>query len=373
MTAVQMSSSMSLRGFQRLGSRASLFDFLGLGSSVSVRHFVRLGSTLSVYNAASDGSTTQVRVGGAMLTHTHRTTGAAGDPQIQIYADAEHDPSVSLWAANTGSSQYGGTLHGTWTSQGTVTVSDRRLKTSVLPLGQALLATVDRNSASLDGSSPTVRSVIEGIRPVAFRYKHAAESKFSRFGFIAQELEGVLPNLVFQDGHSGMKAVSYTDLVAVLAVGLQTTDQRVADVASQMRWLEMKFSASYTTVAYRLVLVEALVQKLMGGTIVAGLNSFGRQGSSNTRTNADDEATGSASLLGNATDQDILRTSIAQQDAQPFMSPKPEPVRARLDGVLSSSQASDAGDRRTELKQKLVLKVKTWLTRRPSAGDLERL
>jgi hypothetical protein len=248
------------------------------------------------------------------------------------------------------------------------------LKTSVLPLGQALLASVDRNSSSLDGSSPTVRSVIEGIRPVAFRYKHAAESKFSRFGFIAQELEGVLPNLVFQDGHSGMKAVSYTDLVAVLAVGLQTTDQRVADVASQMRWLEMKFSASYTTVAYRLVLVEALVQKLMGGTIVAGLNSFGRLGSSNTRANTDDEATGSASSLGNATDQELLRTSITQQeDAQPFMSPKPEPVRARLDGVISSSQASDAGDRRTELKQKLVLKVKTWLTRRPSASDLERL
>ena len=54
---------------------------------------------------------------------------------------------------------------------------------------------------------------------VSFQYKRTSESKYSRYGFIAQEIERVLPNLVQTNDQTGTLALLNNDLVAVLTPG----------------------------------------------------------------------------------------------------------------------------------------------------------
>jgi hypothetical protein len=286
-----MSSSLSLRSFGRLGSRASVLDFFDLGSSLSVRSFVRMGSTLSVFASTTNGTRTKLRIGAGSIEHIGRTTAAVTSPNVEMFAnkdDNADNPSLSLWAAGTGTAQYGGSLHGTWTSEATVTSSDRRLKTAIAPLSQVLALRAGGSGTdgieqpltmtvgdSDDGlrrtqqsRSDAVSSLIRFLRPVAFRYKRASESKHSRFGFIAQELQAVLPDLVHEDSRNGMKSVRYNDLVAVLAVGLQSLSERLGWLEEDLQTLERDVDRRYVHVGERLSAIEMLVSKLLVGKAV---------------------------------------------------------------------------------------------------------
>jgi len=59
------------------------------------------------------------------------------------------------------------------------------------------------------------------LRPVSFNFKHGAESKYLKFGFIAQEVETVFPNLVRTVENTNTKAIASQDLIAVLTFALQ--------------------------------------------------------------------------------------------------------------------------------------------------------
>merc|ERR1712178_503348 len=75
---------------------------------------------------------------------------------------------------------------------------------------------------TLTGQNAVMSNIIRQIRPVSFKYKNQADSKFNRYGFIAQELESVLSAVISPDKQSGMKAVNYNDMIAVLALGIQS-------------------------------------------------------------------------------------------------------------------------------------------------------
>jgi hypothetical protein len=79
------------------------------------------------------------------------------------------------------------------------------------------------NSSIRVTSETATLEVIQDLRPVVYKYKSDAEAKYSRFGFIAQEMETVLPSLV-HTSVTGFKAISLKDLVAVLTLGLQSLD-----------------------------------------------------------------------------------------------------------------------------------------------------
>ena len=61
-----------------------------------------------------------------------------------------------------------------------------------------------------------LKTVIKRLRPVSFTYKHQLDSKFSRYGFIAQELEQIVPDLVQRDKQTGQKVIRFQDMTAVL-------------------------------------------------------------------------------------------------------------------------------------------------------------
>jgi hypothetical protein len=208
-----------------------------------------------------------------------------------------------------------GKLHGTWQYEASLT-SDRRLKNNVEPLVKEILrhnslALVHVSSASAGASrqeqkysSPIARSIqwlndhsheqassalsitesrshgnvtrlddtnylpvvvrlMRQLRPVSFRYKNNAESKHSRYGFIAQELESLVPSVIYSDGSSGLKFIRYHDLLAVVTMGMQVLDSTVAKVEYKLSGANSKIVSDYGLLSPRVrVLENALVELL---------------------------------------------------------------------------------------------------------------
>ncbi|CAD7971562.1 unnamed protein product [Amoebophrya sp. A25] len=173
-----------------------------------------------------------------------------------------------------------GHLKGTWTVENSLTTSDRRLKQNIKPLFRELqelqgtssrggvltsrskttqvhqhAATTSANSTKTRDPEEVISSsdaedevgilLIRKLRPVSFHYKDGVESKLSRFGFVAQEVETVLPALVSQ-APSGYKVLNLKDLIAVLTLGLQNLETKTSSVAAGS--LEAKISNLATTV-----------------------------------------------------------------------------------------------------------------------------
>lgn len=80
-----------------------------------------------------------MRVGGGLIKYQSQGSPTITAPQLTFYGDynANTDRSMTMYA--TAGAGVGGTLHGTWVSEGTVTSSDRRLKYNILPLYKSIL------------------------------------------------------------------------------------------------------------------------------------------------------------------------------------------------------------------------------------------
>jgi hypothetical protein len=144
----------------------------------------------------------------------------------------------------------GGQLHGAWSSDATVTTSDRRLKRNIEPLFRTLSSQAKSRWSQTEefgGLSPSptrqqderaVNWLLRELRPVSFHMKEGTESKYLKFGFIAQELETVFPNLVRtvgkRDQVDDAKAIASQDLIAVLTLALQNMQKEVEQQRSEL-------------------------------------------------------------------------------------------------------------------------------------------
>jgi hypothetical protein len=162
----------------------------------------------------------------------------------------------------------GGILHGSWNVESSLITSDRRLKTNIMPLQRTLRdviapkterslkevtlrtnqggqfglpsGTQSRQSASGDGALWLLRQ----LRPVSYSFRKGVDAKNMRFGFIADELENVVPEVVRRPGDrevSQQKAVVYQDLIALLFAGSQSqqgvidrNQKRIVDLADRL-------------------------------------------------------------------------------------------------------------------------------------------
>lgn len=198
------------------------------GSSLSVLDFVQLGSTLSVGTIMTD----TIRKG---LSSTYASFSSA---KIELYGSGTRGLTVT---------STGGTLHGAWSSDATVTTSDRRLKRNIEPLYRTIQQQAMQrgggasSSSSAPGSSAAARAkdqpvgwLLRELRPVSFNLKHGPEAKYLKFGFIAQELETVFPNLVITVGQDDTKAVASQDLIAVLTLALQNLQKEFDDTRREL-------------------------------------------------------------------------------------------------------------------------------------------
>lgn len=132
------------------------------------------------------------------------------------------------------------TLHGDWNAgkiyarsvvtEDPVTTSDRRLKRDIRSLrggDRADRLHLGGAGASTEGTSWLLRQ----LRPVSFRFKRQeSESKRLHYGFIADEVQRVIPDLVRTVNYGGRQkvlAVAYQDLIAFLVSAMQAHEQEL--------------------------------------------------------------------------------------------------------------------------------------------------
>jgi hypothetical protein len=260
---MELGSSISLRSSSRFGSAISALSFVHFGSSLSMRSFARLGSSLSVSGQGA-------RIKGGLTLEAGDKLGLDGNTgKAYVTVASNH---INMYATDgtnadrkLSTSDSGGTLHGTWVIEGSGAVtSDERMKDHIRPLYKTLSefhrryvglnataetatsinATVSQNVTELAlAANQTVAeyedtvarreaaALFRELKPVSYTMKglnpQAKEAKSLHFGFIAQEVERLLPDMVIDTDvkipgtDSYKKALKYNDIIALITLTLQ--------------------------------------------------------------------------------------------------------------------------------------------------------
>jgi hypothetical protein len=228
----------------------SVFDFSSVGASLSLRSFSRFGSTMSIFGTLA--------LGGDTLQFTTASGAIYGRKSDGTYRRAMSFPDAT----------YSGVLHGEWQADTVVGTSDRRLKTNIAPLHQTLLSHMsraqgttpskiaqeadlkhisgnetnstdnetsfiggNRGGSAKQGRRDAIEWVLRELRPVSFTFRQGADAKSmnrhgqQRFGFVAQEVEKVVPDLVRDTGAT--KSMVYQDLIAMITLATQDHQERI--------------------------------------------------------------------------------------------------------------------------------------------------
>ncbi|MBO4371510.1 MAG: tail fiber domain-containing protein [Bacteroidales bacterium] len=130
-------------------------------------------------------------------------------------------------------------VNGDVTATGTVTPSDRRLKTNITPLEKSLDKVMKLNGVTFNWDKSVKRN--------------ANASTALQYGFIAQEIEKVIPELV-TEGSDGYKTVNYMGVIPVLTQAIQEQQQEIEQLKDENKKLN-------ETVEALLKRVEALENK----------------------------------------------------------------------------------------------------------------
>lgn len=317
---VNMGSSLSIRSFSRLGSGISVagvctadstlsvksavitrgylstLNSVAFGSNLSVRSFVRLGSSVSLGHTTGGSDKGTLRFGGAKLE--------SDGSNFTIYGGTKK----AITMQNTGNnSSNRHVLHGTWVSENEITSSDRRLKTDIIPIYRKLMERFEggkyvkynnptpfarttttecdtttaghpedcvpsTSSSKKKTSDESSMELLRALRPVSFKYKHTPESKYSRYGFIAQELEKVIPDIITTSGEDGMKSVKMTDFIAVLTMVIQSVEAQTHDLETRAFRLRDQVKADYDVLEPKVSLLEdTMLKELLENVVVPRL------------------------------------------------------------------------------------------------------
>jgi hypothetical protein len=161
-----------------------------LAGAISIHSFTNLGNLVSVASSLT-------------------VVGSISVASENVYIGRDH---FNLFAGKsrviTADDEMNGRLVGQWTIDTPLTTSDRRLKKDVTPLERAV----------------EIFETLYNLRPISFVLADDNQNR-ERFGFIAQDVEKVLPNIVITDecasqknttNRADTKSVLYQGLIALL-------------------------------------------------------------------------------------------------------------------------------------------------------------
>jgi len=271
---VAMGSSLSLRSFARIGSAVSVLGFNHIGASLSLRAFARVGSTLSVLANTRFGSSMSVldfaTFGSTLSVRHYVSVGSKftvpSSGRIEFGSTTtyiqESSSNILFYASGAKAATMdstGGTLHGTWNMETVGITSDRRLKRDIVPLKRTLTSVMEKNTgkdselqsgvalgakqATGDGALWLLRQ----LRPVSYSFRKGLESKYMRFGFIADELEMVVPDVVRtkKQEYDDQKSVIYQDLIALLTAAAQSQQAVIEDLSRKVDTMRHQLERLY--------------------------------------------------------------------------------------------------------------------------------
>jgi len=155
-------------------------------------------------------------------------TDSHGNPDHDVFTRMRLDNSGNLTVSNnisTGTLSVTGDISviGAVTASNISSSSDLRLKQNILPLQNAL-------------------SIIENLNPVSYEKKKTLESNIYSIienGFIAQELQKILPELVFESTDKDkLLSVNYTAIIPILTKGIQEQQALIETLKKEMGMLK---------------------------------------------------------------------------------------------------------------------------------------
>jgi len=195
-----------------------------LNSGRSIGLTARAGNAKSGYNYAVIGSLEGSNNGTAILG----TTSGIGAHQ-GIYIDAKY------------SGYFDGNVKVTGTINGTVVgASDLRLKQNVTDLGDSGRGSVLKSVANLNPVSYNYRQVYHEVKTDStdqriemFDEKSDIFQK-THFGLIAQELQKVYPDLVYENDN-GFLSINYTELIPLLIQSIKELKEEVDQLSMSAR------------------------------------------------------------------------------------------------------------------------------------------
>jgi hypothetical protein len=177
----------------------------GFGVGIQASGFLALDAT---------GNNTGISASGGV----YGVSGSSSN--IGVYGSSS-GAGYGVYGNNTNSSGWAGYFNGKVFASAGYTSSDARLKKDVVGLAYGL-------------------KDISALRPVSFKWKDPSRGDERNIGFIAQDLQKIVPELVNQDSKSGMLAVNYTGLVPVLVKSIQEQQAIIARQEARIQVLEQR-------------------------------------------------------------------------------------------------------------------------------------
>jgi len=143
-------------------------------------------------------------------------------------------------------------FHGEWITTEMITLSDRRLKSNIRSLRSSL-----RGGSTDDGTGgPKSPSwLLRQLRPVSFQFhsedagkQQRARRPAERYGFIAQEVKEVIPQMVrtvnMGDDQEAVHGVAYQDLLALLVSAHQAQQTQLTEVDKSVKVAQLEASSA---------------------------------------------------------------------------------------------------------------------------------
>jgi len=233
---VSLGATLSVRGFAKLGRSMAVLDMANLGSSLSLRCCARMGKSIEAF--------AKLRFKYPGSSHAYAAEfQATSEKKLEVkMGGAGATVAKSITFTNTG-----GSLHGLWLSDQVIATSSTKFKTGVANLEdyaggerteecRTVSCHWQRSStrrpgpgSRSGGTAPTrtLSPLLKELRPVAYKYKE--DNSQVRFGFVAEELEKLLPEVVRKFDHEGQtsKGVVYQDFIALLTAALREHQGRI--------------------------------------------------------------------------------------------------------------------------------------------------
>jgi hypothetical protein len=259
-------TSLAISGLQDIGLRIDLFDAptstpslkldadgkLIVNNDFTVQNEATFGS-LNVLDTATFDQGLQVlgtstsSFGGALLVEGSVTLGS-GD--ITITANGVEATNAfainesQFYVATTGAIGIGTTLparmlHVVREGEGSpVRFQDANGYCEINPTTASLICTSDQSLKEniTELTSASVLDQIRALKPVTFEWL-SDEGDTARIGFIAQDVELVIPELVYTDAETGLKSVAYGGFVPYLVSAMKELVMRVDTLGTQLETL----------------------------------------------------------------------------------------------------------------------------------------
>lgn len=200
-------------------SYSNLFGFQAgrafSGNNIGANNII-IGTNISLPNGVANA----LNIGG-VLFGTGLHSSPVGDPSVTFMANAKIGIGVVApsYTLQVGNNIVSGVVARFENSTGTCDIN---------PTSSSLTCSSDmRLKKNIEPIELSVVSLIQKLRPVTYNWNAESSDDPTHPGFIAQEVETILPQLVTTDPKTGLKSVNYTGFIPYTIAAFQEINVRV--------------------------------------------------------------------------------------------------------------------------------------------------